>query len=213
MNLNPKPVFKIYLMENPDIRWKHFPLHKAVADGNAARVDALLAARPGRVDERDYIGDTALKIACVLVKSEMVVKLLEAGADPNAENLEGVRAISGIYYRRNADLLRLLLRYGADVDFHTRTVPGISNEMSRPQSFLFWAEHIAGWPEGLRILEEWKNRHAAHLQRWNLNARLKRRRRERGLSEHVWKKKVRGHKHVGSHLKGFLNHTEGKLEF
>lgn len=209
-------MFKAWLIQRG--MFKDHPLHKAVVSGDVERVAEMMDDPTTKVDERDYLGNTALMLACNLPirnnSLNIATMLLQAGANPNAESLEGLRALSFVMYRKNTGLLRLLLRSGASVHFKTRHVPGISNaRYFREGTFLHYARHLAGWPEGLRILEERMGRHTSYVRRWNVNARLKRRGRERSLVDHVWGKKGEGHAHVRGKIKGYLNHGQSKLMF
>lgn len=60
-------------------------LFRAVKLGNAKEVKKLLETGQASVEERHPLGWTPLMLAAVSGKAEIVSVLLEAGADPNAE--------------------------------------------------------------------------------------------------------------------------------
>lgn len=116
-------------------------LLSAIVDNNLAKVTALLKAQPNlarsqlRVDQLYrsgichwlYVGDTALHLASAGYRCEIVRRLLEAGADPNAA---GNRRISRpLHYasdgyingpawdpERQVRTIRILLEAGADIN-------------------------------------------------------------------------------------------------
>ena len=79
-------------------------------------VFAECLASDREVDERDGAGDTPLHLAVSEWEEEVAVMLLEAGADPNARNLQGLSPLHLVAAELRADtvLAALLLASGAD---------------------------------------------------------------------------------------------------
>lgn len=89
------------------------PLIEAAAEGDLARVDALLA-EGNHIDDRDAEGDTALTVASAKGHFEVVRLLLTKGADIAARCNAGNSAVCAAAGTGNSDILRLLLAKGAD---------------------------------------------------------------------------------------------------
>jgi ankyrin repeat protein len=70
-------------------RAKNMLLTQAASQGNAARVDALLALPGIQVDYKDGEGRTALHYAALLDKADMARKLLAHGADRSITDKSG----------------------------------------------------------------------------------------------------------------------------
>jgi ankyrin repeat protein len=64
-------------------------LHQAVRLGDSARVAALLAADGVRVNEVDWLDQTALHCAAMGGRDALVRELLSAGADPGTLDESG----------------------------------------------------------------------------------------------------------------------------
>lgn len=90
-------------------------LAQAVADGDAARVRALLqgGADPDAQGER---GLNLLQVAMLAQDKPMLRGLLEAGADPNRPGLGGSTAVHSAAIADDPEYLEIILAHGGDVD-------------------------------------------------------------------------------------------------
>ena len=86
------------------------PLHRAVRNGHAATVAALLAAAPGGVDTPNENGWTPLIYAARWGHAELVSALLAAGADTTARTRDGRTALSAARDGGHAKAASLLQR-------------------------------------------------------------------------------------------------------
>jgi ankyrin repeat protein len=92
------------------------PLHASSVDGTPG-VTALLISHGADVHARDDWGATPL----FYVRSAAVAELLiDCGADVNALRQDGVAVLNGPVERENTDLLRLLLKHGANPNYKDR---------------------------------------------------------------------------------------------
>jgi ankyrin repeat protein len=93
------------------------PLVLAARTNDESTVRALLAAHPAPdVNQRTADGTSALHWAVYHGDSDLVTKLLAAGADANARNDYGSTPMSEAAVRGDLKLLRALLAAGADVE-------------------------------------------------------------------------------------------------
>ena len=88
-------------------------LVRAAGEGDAARVESLLAAGAD-VNAALEGGETALIRAASKGRVEVVRRLLEAGAAPDAEREDGFTALSVAVFFGHAEIVRALLEGGAD---------------------------------------------------------------------------------------------------
>ena len=88
-------------------------LLRAAGEGDAARVESLLAAGAD-VNAAAEGGETALLRAASKGRLQVVRTLLKAGADPNAEREDGFTALGVAVFFGYADIVRELLAGGAD---------------------------------------------------------------------------------------------------
>ena len=119
-------------------------LCRAVVEGDGRAAKRMIDAEPalvrGRI-ERDrlvaaiphhlYVGDTVLHLAAAALNATAVGDILDAGADPNAENRRGATplhyacdprpASGGVWNpRRQAEIIGDLIEHGADVEHADR---------------------------------------------------------------------------------------------
>ena len=95
-----------------------YPLHCAVQSGDEVLLEVLLVAGAAR-DSHDGQGSSALLLAAMAGRRDMVQRLLAAGADVNAVNKDGNNVqMEVIKTHYNEEVLDTLLRAGADVNFH-----------------------------------------------------------------------------------------------
>jgi len=94
-------------------------LYEAAAVGHTGRVREALQAAPELIDSRSFDGYTPLGLAAHFGNEETAAYLIGAGADVNRRGADGKlnnmplhAAIAG----NHADVVRLLLQAGADVD-------------------------------------------------------------------------------------------------
>lgn len=138
---------------------------------------------------------------------EAATFLLEQGADPNIRETQHgwTPLILCILATRNLDLVRLLLRHGADprmASFVGRNAWVYARQVRR--SHLIFSRRCR------QLLDDWKA--AVFLKRLKLNAKIKRRVRERNLLKHVMRKKNIPDD-IDNFTKDYLNHKESKLHF
>lgn len=101
--------------ENPPApaQYKRVPLHRAVRNGHAATVAALLAAAPAGVDAANENGWTPLIYAARWGHAELVSALLAAGADASARTRDGRTALSAARDGGHGKAATLLQKAGA----------------------------------------------------------------------------------------------------
>ena len=98
---------------------RYIELERALRAGDVPRARAALADRDGFPDVNDpYTNTPVLALALSWAPVESVADLLELGADPNFEALDGFPALLGVILSERDDkraLFELLLSAGADV--------------------------------------------------------------------------------------------------
>lgn len=92
----------------------HIQLNKAIELGDLSKVSQLLAA--GADPNKPYDGEPPLFYASILGHTEIVKKLLEAGAIVDTPNKNGETALYAASGQWEIEIVRLLLAAGADVD-------------------------------------------------------------------------------------------------
>ena len=103
--------------------------------GRLAQVDAELAADPGRATARGVHDLPALYFAAIGGNLEVAEHLLAAGADINAR-CESAAPIHGAVMGGSADMVRLLLKSGADAsvpDYQGRSGGRLAEDLGRPE--------------------------------------------------------------------------------
>ncbi len=93
-------------------------LFEAAAYGDLARIRELVAANPASVNSDARDGFTALQLAAYFGNYDVVLYLLQSGADVNAAgtNNNRVQALHSAVSSGHADITKLLLTWGADVN-------------------------------------------------------------------------------------------------
>ncbi|MEJ0099508.1 MAG: ankyrin repeat domain-containing protein [Pseudomonadota bacterium] len=91
------------------------PLHWAVFNGDAAKVDALIKAHAD-VNARNRFGSTPLYEAALAGNTGIIRKLLKAKADPNAASEGGMTALMIVARTPNLEAVQALIDAGADVN-------------------------------------------------------------------------------------------------
>lgn len=84
--------------------------------GRADMVKMIVQAGLCKVDARDDRGATPLICASLDGHTEMVLLLLELGADVNATQVRGVTALMSGCMTGHVDIVRILLQHGAKKD-------------------------------------------------------------------------------------------------
>ena len=99
-------------------RLPELDLFEAVAVGDEARAEALLAAQPALVLARSGDGFTALHLAAFFARPALARRLLAAGADPAAvaANAMRVQPLHSAAAARDLETCRVLLEAGAPPD-------------------------------------------------------------------------------------------------
>ena len=93
-------------------------IHEAAAEGDLARVSAVLADRPDAGLDRDERNDTPLHLAAVNGHTEVVRLLLEAGVPVYIGDNEESSALDVAASRGHVDVVELLIASGANVRRH-----------------------------------------------------------------------------------------------
>ena len=103
-----------YAMENNNriIDMINFPLHEAIINGNAAAVQELIDDGYD-VNTLDRFGDTALSEAAAHRHIDIVLMLLDAGADLNLGNETPLYIAAG---NGHIDIIQILIDAGADLN-------------------------------------------------------------------------------------------------
>ena len=98
----------------------YIELERALREGDVARARAALGDPPGFPSVNDpYTSTPLLALSLGWAPLEVVRELLDLGADPNFEALDGFPALAGVILSERDDrhvLVGLLLEAGADVD-------------------------------------------------------------------------------------------------
>lgn len=97
--------------------WFYTPLHMAAENGSAEAVCTLLGHGAAKnANDRGLRGNTPLHMAIRAEHMHVVKKLLSAGADIDALNAEGGTPVSAAAASASAEILRLLVQRGANVN-------------------------------------------------------------------------------------------------
>ena len=92
---------------------------KAAKSGDADRVKTLIKQDPSVMSAKDTDGSTPLHCACWKGHDAVVVILLEAGADVNAENSNehwGTTPLHAAAHANQKKIAELLIAYGANIN-------------------------------------------------------------------------------------------------
>lgn len=92
-----------------------FLLHRAVESGQEQKVKELLT-KDIDVNEQAEAGWTALMLATAQGYPKIASMLLDAGANPDVENLQGITPLIYSSFYKNIEICKLLLEYGANPD-------------------------------------------------------------------------------------------------
>lgn len=90
-------------------------LIQAVRSGNSASVDQAIAQGANLNAKDSSFGQTPVMWAAILGNKDIATKLLDAGADANAQNKEGATALI-LASTVDKDIVKALLQHGADVN-------------------------------------------------------------------------------------------------
>ncbi|HEX5707707.1 MAG TPA: ankyrin repeat domain-containing protein [Pyrinomonadaceae bacterium] len=123
-------------------------LVRAAGDGDAARVESLLAAGADANSVTES-GETPLIRAASKGHADIVRLLLSAGADPNAEREDGFTALGVAVFFGYADVVRALIEGGADPSAKGR-LGASAEKWARFSGFAEIAEMLRGakgWEE------------------------------------------------------------------
>lgn len=97
-------------------RGAQLDIHEAAASGKSENVAALAAQNPAAINSYSADGFTPLALASFFGQQEVAQWLLANGADVNAvaKNPTGYTPLTGAVARGDAEIVRLLLSYGAN---------------------------------------------------------------------------------------------------
>jgi ankyrin repeat protein len=90
-------------------------LHIASKGGHENMIDMLLTGGDLAVDETDSDANTALHVAVEGQKLAAVLRLLDYGADPNAENAAGWTPVHLAVRTGSTDIVQALVERGGDL--------------------------------------------------------------------------------------------------
>lgn len=97
-------------------------IHKAIRSGDAARVKAMLAKRPGLIQVTEDMGATPLHTAATEGHADIVKLLIENGMHPGLADWFGTTALHLASGRGHTEVVEILLSKGAD--------PNVKNNQS-----------------------------------------------------------------------------------
>ena len=92
------------------------PLHVAAwygRDDLVPHLAQIMLSQNVFIDERDYLGDTPLLLACIRGHRAVVEQLLHAGANPNTRSSDGNTPLYATYTAEDYETFDCLLLYGA----------------------------------------------------------------------------------------------------
>lgn len=112
------------LLTNEQIEYSMDGFWQAVELGNDRALKIFLRAIGVKPDEKDPLGATPLIKTAMLKRKAAAELLLEAGADVNAGNAQGLTALHWAAFRGFADIAAMLLDKGADPN--ARGGPGVT---------------------------------------------------------------------------------------
>jgi ankyrin repeat protein/L-ascorbate metabolism protein UlaG (beta-lactamase superfamily) len=91
-------------------------IHEVAAGGNLDQLRSLLAQHPDWLNQQDYLGFTPLNIACREGHRDMVVALLDMGADMNLGDVDNSQPIHLAAQMGHIEIVEELLRRGAGIN-------------------------------------------------------------------------------------------------
>lgn len=91
------------------------PLFRAITDGNASAVQKLLAAGEDANESYGIDDESALMVAAVEGRAEIVKLLLDAGANPNQGDMHGYTPLLSAVCADSLPAVELLIAAGADI--------------------------------------------------------------------------------------------------
>lgn len=98
-------------------------IHQAAEQGDLARVQALVAANPACIQERDREQKTALHHAAAGGHLEVVAFLLQAGAEVNARSTSGITPLYLAHGLGKKEVAELLRKHGGVMDVQRPATP------------------------------------------------------------------------------------------
>ncbi len=106
----------------------------------AHRQSAELLILPSTIDQRDNRGESAIYYSIRARDKYILDRLLEVGANPNARNEYGETPLMLAASRGNEEMVRSLLRHGADPELQDRTGTYDANRIATASGFHSIAE-------------------------------------------------------------------------
>lgn len=95
---------------------KNSPLHNASYLGNLEIMDLLLKKGSASLNEGNFRGQTPLHFACERGHPDVVIRLLDAGGDIEARDLQGRTPLMTTVTSKNMEVVNALLKKGADIN-------------------------------------------------------------------------------------------------
>lgn len=97
------------------------PLMYAAAKNSVYSTKLLLSQNEIKLEEKDIVGKTALILAAYYESCEVLKLLIDAGADLNAVDYNGLSALDYAVMRSNHNSIRILIANGANINYSDKT--------------------------------------------------------------------------------------------
>ncbi|CAG8688538.1 4543_t:CDS:10, partial [Racocetra persica] len=122
---------------------KNYPLHYAVAQGDLGKVKEILQSKTVEVDDKDHNNFTPLHIAVGRENHNIVIELLQHGADPNTQDDEGSTPMHSAAEGNNLKLLNA----ASGIVNEDRELLLVASNQEHPQEVEIWLQHLKQFAE------------------------------------------------------------------